>query len=230
VISEELRCVASGPVFNLDHIPRDPSSAKCSLCRFLLRCVKTRLGEIGVEGLEPKGLLSTATLKGLTLTFAYHGRTRTFEGEKTYSSVAKIQYGPALIYALPLGGDAFRLTNRKESCARSLNPVQADRNLIFRWLNECRSEHLSCSRNDIESHLPTNLPGLRLIDVRASCVVRATEEMQEYLTLSYVWGAGDHLVLKLGNIDQLSTPGAIERSFQTQLPQVILDAIQVTQE
>jgi hypothetical protein len=226
---EELQWVAGGAIFHVDHIPRNPSSAKCSLCRFISRCIKARLGEIQVQRPEPKGLRSTDTLKGVTLTFPYNGRTRTFEGKPTYSRVAKIQYGPALIYALPLGADAFRLANRKESYARSLNPLEADRNLILHWLDECQSKHLSCSKYDLEFHIPTKLPGLRLIDVRASCVVQATADMQQYLALSHVWGEVDPFILRLDNIDQLFTPGAIE-SFKLQLPQVVLDAISFTQD
>jgi Heterokaryon incompatibility protein (HET) len=226
---EELRWLASGAVFHLDHVPRDPSSAKCSLCRFISRCVQARLGEIQVERPEPRDILSTINLRGVTLTFPYNGRTRTFEGESTYSRVAKIQYGAAVIYALPLGADAFRLANRKDSYARLLSPIQADRNLILHWLRECRSKHLSCSKYDLEFHIPTKLPGLRLIDVHASCVVQATADMQEYLALSYVWGAVDHFVLKLDNIDQLFTPGAID-FFKSQLPEVVLDAISCTQD
>jgi hypothetical protein len=227
---EELGWVAGGAIFHLDHIPRNPSSAKCSLCRFISRCINAKLREIQVERPQPKGLHSTATLKGVTLTFPYNGRTRTFEGKQTYSRVAKIQYGPALIYALPLGADAFRLANRKESYARPLNPLEADRSLILHWLDECQSKHVSCSKYDLEFHIPTKLPGLRLIDVDSSCVVQATAEMRDYLALSYVWGEVDHFILKLGNIDQLFTPGAIESFFKLQLPQVVLDAISFTQD
>jgi hypothetical protein len=227
---QEFRWVASDAVFHLDHVPKDPSLAKCSLCRFLSRCVQARLAELQVEALESDDLLSTATLKGLRLTFPYNGRTRTLEGEQTYSFIARVEYGPAVIDALPLGEDAFRLANRKESYARSLMPVQADRNLILGWLNECRSRHLSCLKYDSQFCVPNHLPGLRLIDVHASCVVQATAETQEYLALSYVWGALEHLVLKRDNVDHLSKPGAIETSFQTQLPQVIRDAIRVTQD
>ena len=77
---QELRWVASNAVFNLDHVPKDPFLAKCSLCRFLSRCVQARLAELPVETLEADSLLSTATLKGLRLTFPYNGRTRTLEG------------------------------------------------------------------------------------------------------------------------------------------------------
>ena len=227
---QELRWVASNAVFNLDHVPKDPFLAKCSLCRFLSRCVQARLAELPVETLEADSLLSTATLKGLRLTFPYNGRTRTLEGEQTYSFIARAEYGPIVIDALPLGEDAFRLANRKESYARPLLPVQADRNLILCWLNECQSQHLSCSKYDNQFRVPNHLPGLRFVDVHASCVVQATAETQDYLTLSYVWGALEHLVLKRDNINQLSKPGAIETSFQTQLPQVIRDAIRVTQD
>jgi hypothetical protein len=227
---QELRSVASGAIFHLDHVPVNPSSAQCSLCLFLSRCVQEKLAETQFKRNELQGLLSKVTLKRLILTFPYNGRTRTLEGEATQSFIAKIQYGSSWIYALPLGADAFRLANRKESYARLPHPVQADRTLILSWLNECRSRHLSCSKQDKEFHLPINLPGLRLVDVHASCVVRAANEMKEYLTLSYVWGAIDQLVLNVGNIDQLSTPGAFETSFQTQLPQVIVDAMQITQE
>lgn len=215
---------------HLDHVPKDPSSAQCSLCRFFARWVQAKLPETQVSKTGPQSLPSTGVLQGLVLTFPRHGSTRTLEGELTNSFVAKIQHGSSSVYALPLGTDAFRLANRKESYARPLLPLQADRNLILGWLNECRSGHLSCSKQDKEFHLPINLPGLRLIDAHAACIVRATNEMQEYLTLSYVWGAVDQLVLSVQNIDQLSTPGAFEMSLQTQLPQVILDALRITQE
>jgi hypothetical protein len=183
-----------------------------------------------VEGPEPRVVTSTATLKGVTLTFPNHGRTRTFEGEPTYSRVVKIQYGPALIYALPLGADAFRLANRKESYARLLDPVQADHSLVLRWLDECRSKHLSCSKYDLERDFPTRLPGLiRFIDVHALCVVQATDTMREYVALSHVWASVDHFVMKLDNVEQLLTLGAI-KTLMSQIPAVVLDAISFTRD
>jgi hypothetical protein len=227
---QELRLVASDDVFYLDHVPKDPLLAKCSLCRLLSRCVQAQLAGRQGETFEPGGLLSTATFKGLILTFHKNGYTRTFEGELTYSFIARVEYGPVIIDVLPLGEGAFRLSNCKESYARSLLPVQADRNLILGWLNECRFQHHLCSKYDSQFRVPIHLPGLRLIDVHASCLIQATAEIQDYLTLSYVWGAIEHLVLLRDNIDGLSKPGAIETSSQPQIPQVIWDAIHITRD
>jgi hypothetical protein len=93
------------------------------------------------------------------------------------------------------------------------------------WLNKCSEGHRECKTRDKPSKpLPKDF---RLIDVKRGCIVRA-ESDPTYCALSYVWGSGNQLTLRKGNLTELEKEHAL---FNNELlPKTITDAIKLCRE
>ncbi|KUJ13802.1 uncharacterized protein LY89DRAFT_557406, partial [Mollisia scopiformis] len=97
-----------------------------------------------------------------------------------------------------------------------------DFNLLSFWLNRCLGLHLESCASD----WTLNQDGsLRVIDVRANSVVKATQNCQ-FLALSYVWGDVQQPLLLKSNCDVLLEPGALDR-IEPETPRTIRDAMEL---
>jgi hypothetical protein len=85
------------------------------------------------------------------------------------------------------------------------DPERVDFNRIRKWLTKCEHGHNSCILSE-KLRDPLKSTTFRLIDVRRECLVDAFFSYR-YLALSYVWGSGQYLALKIQNKGQLYSPG-----------------------
>jgi hypothetical protein len=96
-----------------------------------------------------------------------------------------------------------------------------DFSLVKRWLNLCKHEHGAlCNRSETGKS-----PAKRLIDVEKNCIVDGPN-VNEYLTLSYVWGMAAQFMLTKDVVND-STKAGFFNSIGTKIPQSIRDAMQV---
>jgi len=109
-------------------------------------------------------------------------------------------------------------------------PSEIDIVRVSSWIKVCTANH-DCIKIPGESPSPATLPlgMLRLIDVDQVCLVE-TEEVVEYIVLSYMWGLAPNFRLTTANLSQLMEPGVLGgiRSVGL-LPMTICDAITLAQ-
>lgn len=96
------------------------------------------------------------------------------------------------------------------------------------WFQSCSTQHLAC--NSISKHLqilPTRLLDIQEagLDESPGRLISTTElpSSVDYVTLSYVWGNADQLILTTSNVHNMLHSLPKER-----LPQAVIDAISVT--
>ena len=110
---------------------------------------------------------------------------------------------------------------------KRIDTQQIDTELISGWLGRCRDEHGStCWARGMTTSRATSRTfehPLRLIDVRARCVIEV-ESLSPYVTLSYVWGKVKTLRLVKENKLSLMKPSALS-ALRNKIPCTILDAI-----
>lgn len=95
-----------------------------------------------------------------------------------------------------------------------------------RWLHDCLENHNDCSVLKSKNE-GVKLSVLRLIDTKAKAVVEFLQHRlgdTSYVTLSYVWGTTQQLMLKRENLFQLQSAG----SLSGLTPQTITDAMSFT--
>jgi hypothetical protein len=96
-----------------------------------------------------------------------------------------------------------------------------DFDLVKRWINLCKNEHgAACDRPDRGKS-----PAKRLIDVEKNCIVDGAD-VDEYFTLSYVWGTAAQFML-IKDVVQDSMKEGFFSDIGTKIPQSIRDAMQV---
>jgi len=121
-------------------------------------------------------------------------------------------------------------------------PEKISPQMIKRWLQQCEFVHKqSCMRLESpgqgivenwssplwnEDRFMPLLPSLYFIDVHFNCLTRLPAGGR-YLALSYVWGNVQSMQAHRSTIKHLKTPGSLWLA-QSQLPAVILDAMQLT--
>jgi hypothetical protein len=89
---------------------------------------------------------------------------------------------------------------------------------IKNWLQTCDSNHGSHCLTGGTSNLGRPL---WLVDVKRRCIVPARDDF-EYVTLSYVWGMAQPVVLTIENVETFLMQGSL---FDVSLPRTILEAI-----
>ncbi|KAK1751208.1 HET-domain-containing protein [Echria macrotheca] len=107
-------------------------------------------------------------------------------------------------------------------------PQRADIHRINGWIETCTKEHSCVIQLPLEVNFGVMFPGLgslRLVDVAQRCLIE-TNEPQQYVTLSYVWGSADNLGLTKRNREQLLVPGIFD-SIHNHIPRTIRDAIEL---
>ncbi|RDL42319.1 uncharacterized protein BP5553_02298 [Venustampulla echinocandica] len=187
-------------------------SSHCAMCRLLAHS----LGQTGTVS---------------KLHFQDHGDTETFEGHDTQSISMRVSRGPSQdmgLRIISLGESAFRLSSRRYSYARIVEPEAASRKLMQEWLKTCEHSHSRCKELEQKfRHLPIRCA--YLVDVKEMRVRPVGDGPRRYFALSYVWGQVANLQLLKENIAELSEPQSLRRRFES-LPRVIQDAITITQE
>ena len=102
---------------------------------------------------------------------------------------------------------------------------QIDLRLPSRWLRLCQERHGSrCRPISPLSGSLQDIPGLRLIDVKNLCVIKAPSKC-EYCALSYCWGQSANFICTRSNVKSLEFPAAL---VLDRLPRTIRHAIQIT--
>ncbi len=100
-----------------------------------------------------------------------------------------------------------------------------DLNLIHGWIQNCNENHTSkCDYTPWEKirQFPT---GLRLIDVKKMCIVKAPNHSR-YMALSYVWGNAKIFQLTMHNKSSMEKTFSLSKRTDI-LGQTLLDAIQL---
>ena len=196
--------------------------------------------------LEPPLIVSPSSLCALCRLFAHslgkagtvaqlhfqdHGDTQTLEGHVTQSISMRVNRNASQdmdLRIIPLGQSSYRLSSRRYSYARILEPEAASRKLMQEWLKICEHSHHCCQELERKfQKLP--LRCAYLVDVKEMCVREVGDGPQRYFALSYVWGQVANLQLLKKNMAELSEPQSLRRRFES-LPHVIQDAITITQE
>jgi hypothetical protein len=98
-------------------------------------------------------------------------------------------------------------------------PVLADTYLFRAWKEHCLNNHKVCRS---VFHCESSKPRVRLIDVEKRCVIDSSGA-DSWISLSYVWGDANKVVIASENVDKYRIPGSLPA-----LPATIEDAIQVT--
>ncbi|KAI9644917.1 hypothetical protein NHQ30_006951 [Ciborinia camelliae] len=110
--------------------------------------------------------------------------------------------------------------------AKNVNTSFIDIDLVRGWLKGCEDNH-KCGESFTSLTGDYRIPAeFKCIDVEQMCIVEPPERCR-YLTLSYVWGAGQKFVSLKENYKHLSTPGGLN-DYLDQLSRTIQDAIDVT--
>lgn len=91
------------------------------------------------------------------------------------------------------------------------------------WLSGCEKRHSDQHCDQAPDQSLRESTKLRLIDVNEMCLVEANAPLR-YLTLSYVWGGQQPVVLAADTIKWLFTPGSMSNS---DIPRTIQDAISI---
>ncbi|ESZ91514.1 hypothetical protein SBOR_8085 [Sclerotinia borealis F-4128] len=111
-------------------------------------------------------------------------------------------------------------------CAKYVNNPFIDFDLVRGWIKGCEDNH-KCGEAFVSLTGAYRIPAeFNCIDVVQMCIVQPPERCR-YLTLSYVWGAGQKFSLLEDNYERLSTLGGLT-DYLGQLSQTIQDAIVFT--
>ena len=102
--------------------------------------------------------------------------------------------------------------------------------LVRAWLATCGSFHEDECRNQWDSDLPSQkqVPWIYCVDVKHLCLVQIPRT-ERYTALSYVWGSVNQLRTEKASLGLLLNDGALS-SVIDQIPQTILDAVNLTRE
>ena len=169
--NKEIAALANSPVSicSVDHVGR---GSACPLCQFFIE-----MKPIGsLTSLAGYSLVALAASKVFGIQFrgftdvplfAVHGTGE--RGNHTKKIVMKL--APE---------DPNSVSVRKVATMVEWDRVKA-------WLSFCKAHHTSvCSRRHLSP-----LPGLRVIDCDTRKIIKIRNPSIEYVTLSYVWGAGE---------------------------------------
>ncbi|KAH6670401.1 hypothetical protein B0J14DRAFT_96324, partial [Halenospora varia] len=109
--------------------------------------------------------------------------------------------------------------------AHRLDPSWMDLTQMKEWRKKCYSVPGDiCNALSARKAILTARPRL-LIDTWQMCIVRA--RIEEYVTLSYVWGVSDQLKTVAGNFEELLLPKSLQRhDSSAKIPRTIYDTIQ----
>ncbi|OBR11875.1 Heterokaryon incompatibility protein [Colletotrichum higginsianum IMI 349063] len=112
--------------------------------------------------------------------------------------------------------------------ARQIPYDQANIALLRRWLDICRTNHVSGCRPHQTPHETVELlENLKFIDLENKAVVvssRSGVRVTEYATLSYVWGLGRQLTLSHETLTEFSSKGSLKLN-RPDLPKTVRDAM-----
>lgn len=105
--------------------------------------------------------------------------------------------------------------------SKILRNDEIDFGLVKRWINLCKHKHgAACNRSETGKS-----PAKRLLDVEKNCIVDGPN-VDEYFTLSYVWGMAAQFMLTKDVVNDSTNEGFFS-SIGTKIPRSIRDAMQV---
>ncbi len=106
--------------------------------------------------------------------------------------------------------------------SKVLRNDEIDFGLVKKWIDVCKHEHGAACNNNSKTG---KSPARRLIDVEKNCIVDG-RDVDEYFTLSYVWGMTAQFMLTKEVVKDSTNEGFFT-TVGTKIPQSIRDAMQV---
>jgi hypothetical protein len=206
----------------------------CPFCRVLTVVLRSnQLGPTDHWALKP--LAGKELERNVVCTFSASGYVdvMTLGGPAVFYLTAgwamRFTRGPLQSEESPYSSDGLFPTYQKYLSKRLTEKVNFD--TIREWLKECNDTHgPECRPARVSCAIPDLYPGLnelRLIDVVNQKVIE-TSTICDYITLSYIWGNADQVLLTKESKSWLMQPGALAET--TPLPATIRDAMVVVLE
>jgi Heterokaryon incompatibility protein (HET) len=206
------------------------SPAICSLCSL----VRQRLIELGPEinlsehdqkAFQPRISIKALKRKGNAEHNEGVGCLSACVESKSRITIAKFWPCVNPVPRVRRLSDTNDVQNFSFPSARIIEPF-VDIRLFRHWVQLCSSQHGNACALPSWIVDPNGLPEtFRLIDVKAGCIIDATNH-HPYYALSYVWGPSNNdLYTTTSNIHDLKKPNSL---IQRVLPQTIVDAMQLT--
>ncbi|KAI4863372.1 heterokaryon incompatibility protein-domain-containing protein [Hypoxylon rubiginosum] len=120
-------------------------------------------------------------------------------------------------------GSVSRFHFRGRSVTETLNS-----DLLKDWIRRCDTKHKECLLLEQQS-APVERSSIRLIDVEERKVIFTSQQEQEYVALSYVWGEGTEGSLTSATVERFSSSHGIPDDLEV-IPSTILDAIRLVRD